>query len=224
MRSIHSDVSAQPLPVAIDGGASLAHIAHHPDSEGLRSRVREDANVLMDVRFPDFESDRSVVSVIQDYSNAFLPLRFLNLEYDRAFVLRVIREVTEFGIPPVADYFCIKAISGGVTMDKRAMGIWKNMEKPLREEFRNLLFKRHFSALSEGQWKLVELVEQGVDRTNVALRILFVTVSSVGETAFEMDDVRLAMEDIRAMADDLASLMGLFNHPERADRHLAEIE
>ncbi|MDQ1343767.1 MAG: hypothetical protein QG650_487, partial [Patescibacteria group bacterium] len=109
MSSTHSDVSVRLLPVVIDSGASSVEIAHHSDSEGLRSRVRENANALADVRFSDFESDDPVVSIIQDYSNAFLSLKFLSPEYDRAFLLRIIREITEFGIPSMKDYFCIKA-------------------------------------------------------------------------------------------------------------------
>ncbi len=57
--------------------------------------------------------------------------------------LELLREVREIGTPGIADYFCIKAISKGVTMDRGAIAEWKALSEQERESYRQELHSRH---------------------------------------------------------------------------------
>lgn len=146
MSAIQKFASAiQTVPVAappflkIDGNAGTV-------PEGVRqleiSVLSRADSLLSPTFFPDFETEFQK-SAISDYLNVFSVVPQFCSVAGRSDSIGFLRKVRETGTPAIADYFCIKAISKGVTMDSGAIARWKALSEQERESYRQELHSKH---------------------------------------------------------------------------------
>lgn len=109
-----------------------------------KSVIRRAESVLSPIFFPDFESEFQKYAV-SDYLNVFASAPQFCSVADRLESLSFLRNIRNAGTPGIADYFCIKAFSNGVSMDGRAIREWNSLSESEREFCRKELRTRHFS-------------------------------------------------------------------------------
>ncbi len=87
------------------------------------------------------------------------------------------------GTPAIADYFCIKAISKGVTMDGGAIARWKTLSEQERESYRQELHSKHLHKYGfKGMYVIGEIDGLAADFASLVDAVL------ESDAAGELDD------------------------------------
>lgn len=186
----------------------------------LKNRVSQDVISATEIRFPDFELPFSFGTVLEDYPNLLAPITFLSLGNDD-FVLKTLRTMNGLGFPSMVDYFCIKSISGGVTMDEKAIAKWDAMEESGRETYRKALVFSYLGDLTANQSRIIDMAEENVER--VAL-IVSAIVELVDKNEISMEDIRLSIGGLQHLQVRVADLMRMMENPAAMRREIEGIQ
>ena len=72
---------------------------------------------------------------MQDYCNVFAPLTLISGGFGPEFAMSLLKKMKELGVPGIAEYFCAKAISGGVSMDAQGFAEWSALPDSVKAKF-----------------------------------------------------------------------------------------
>ena len=99
-----------------------------------------------------------------------MPLTLVNGGFEIEFSMSFLRGVKELGVPGIAEYFCAKAVSGGVSMDADGLAAWKNVPLPVKAKLASVFHERYLSGFDWKQMSVIDLVEQDAYLLDFLLR------------------------------------------------------
>lgn len=185
-----------------------------PKKAAIADRV---AALLVDpseVHFKDFEDDHyPIVGAVQDYSNVFAPLTLVAGGFETGLAMSLLKSMKDLGVPGVAEYFCIKAMSGGVSMDKDGVVAWNGIPAAKKAKFTGIFHERYLSGFDWRQIAVVDLVEQDAYLLDLLLR---------GEWPDETDAkaCRHFIEILGTVASRGVRRLRLLDHPELMEQEI----
>ncbi len=176
------------------------------NANGTVLEVPRDAEPYSEIpEFSDF-LDYPQLRALGDYGNAFSALILLCTDLDNPSSRAVLRSFQKSWIPPVADYFAIKAISNGISMHRPTIEVWNGLPESEREKYRKALHFRHLSHLSETSLKLLASIDSRVLRMMSLFAVLEVPENPT--TPLGVDAIEI-LEEIFTVADGITSILNV---------------
>ncbi|MFB0965340.1 MAG: hypothetical protein QMC36_06755, partial [Patescibacteria group bacterium] len=161
-----------------------------------------------EVRFKDFEDNRfPITGAIQDYCNVFTPLVLVAGGFDVEIAMPMLKSVKDLGVPGIAEYFCTKVVSGGISMDQEGIRAWSGIPDSMKMKLTGIFHERYLSGFDWKQMAIVDLVEQDAYLLDLLLR---------GEWPDESDKkaCRHFIEILGNVASRGTRRLGLLDHPD----------
>lgn len=107
---------------------------------------------------------------MQDYCNVFAPLSLVAGGFELELSMSLLKKAKELGVPGVAEYFCAKAIAGGVSMDADGLVAWENVPTSTQAKLASIFHERYLSGFDWRQMSVIDLVEQDAYLVDFLLR------------------------------------------------------
>lgn len=107
---------------------------------------------------------------MQDYCNVFAPLTLVAGGFEIGLAMSMLKSMKDLGVPGIAEYFCIKTLSGDVSMDAEGLKAWENVPLPAKAQLSGIFHERYLSGFDWRQMSIVDLVEQDAYLLDLLLR------------------------------------------------------
>jgi hypothetical protein len=153
--------------------------------------------------FPDFLKFPRHIALL-DYKNAFCSLLLFCRDLKDPLSRSMLHSFQGSWIPPVADYFAIKAISRGISMDPKSIAAWNAFSESEREEYRKTLYSRHLGTLPPSSLKLIGCIDARARKITLLLSTLEIPENP--NDPIEIESLE-SIDIIFAIAEDIVSIL-----------------